>query len=162
MKTITDTFIAQLENNSPDSGDRTKATYRLNFPNQRITGYNKITMYCDAFNADMYNLDVNTVLVQARGIYQKNSISSITKGSCITIAQCSRPLYRNASNQLIEKLDNIEFYGSNSPIEITGIPTEITVSLTNISGALELNLETNDNHYHLKLRFVCEYESHNC
>jgi len=154
----TDTFIAQLENNSPDSGDRTHATFRLNLPNKRTMGYDKITMYVDAFNADMYNLDVNTILVQARGIYQKNSISSITKGSCITIAQCSRPLYRNASNQLIEKLDNVEFYGPNSPIEIGSLPSEITISLTNIAGALELNLETNDNHYHLKLRFVCEYD----
>ena len=162
MKTITDTFVAQLENFSADSGDRTNATYRLNFPNQRITGYNKITMYCDAFNADMYAVDVDTVLVQARGIYQKNSISSATKGSCITIAQCSRPIYRNASNTVIEKLDNVEFYGPNSPIEITGIPTEITITLSDISSFVALDLETNDNHYHLKLRFVCEYDSHNC
>ena len=158
----TETFIAQLENFTADSGTRSNATFRLNMPNKRATGYDKITMYVDALNADVFQLDSTAILVQAKGIHQKNSISSITKGSCITIAQASRPLYRNASNQLIEKLDNIEFYGSNSPIEITGIPTEITVSLTNISGALELNLETNDNHYHLKLRFVCEYESHNC
>ena len=59
------------------------------------------------------------------------------------------------------KLDNVEFYGPNSPIEITGIPSEITVSLTGL-GSLNLNLETNDNLYHLKLRFVCEYDSHTC
>ena len=152
----TETFIAQLENFTADSGTKSNATFRLNMPNKRASGYEKITLYCDAFNADMFSTDVNTVLVQARGIYQKNSISSITRGSCITIAQCARPIYRNASNNLVEKLDNIEFYGPNSPIEITGIPEEITINLTNTTQQ-ELNLDTNQLHYHLKLRFVCEY-----
>tara|TARA_R110000744_G_C19101365_1_gene533607 strand:- start:150 stop:632 length:483 start_codon:yes stop_codon:yes gene_type:complete len=158
MKTITDTFVAQLENLTPDSGTKSNANFRLNFPNKRLTGYNKITMYCDAFNADMYAVDVDTVLVQARGIYQKNSISSATKGSCITIAQCSRPIYRNLSNAVVEKSDNIEFYGSSTPIEIGGIPTEITINLTKMTTQQEINLDTNANHYHLKLRFVCEYD----
>ena len=153
----TETFTAQLTNNDVDSGTKTKATFRLNIPNKRASGYEKITLYVDAFNADVFSLNATGILVQARGIYQKNSLSTITKGSCITIAQCSRPIYRNASNQLIETQDDIEYYGSNTPIEITGIPEEITISLTNLSGATELNLDTDDLHYHIKLRFVCEY-----
>lgn len=153
----TETFTAQLSNNNPDSGTKTYATFRLNIPNKRASGYEKITMYVDAFNADVFSLSTTGILVQAKGIYQKNSLSTITKGSCITIAQCSRPLYRNASNVLIESQDDIEFYGPNTPIEITGIPEEITINLTNINGALELNLDTNNNFYHIKLRFVCEY-----
>ena len=152
----TETYTAQLENhliNPPNSGTKSKATYRLNMPNIRASGYDKITLYVDAFNGDMYALTADTILVQARGIYQKNSISTLTTGSCITIAQCSRPIYRNASNTIVEKLDNVEFYGPNSPIEITGIPTEITITLTNIDGTLDLDLDTNANHYHLKLRF---------
>jgi len=154
----TDTFIAQVSNSSIDSGDRTNANYRLNIPNKRTMGYDKITLYVDAFNADLYNANVVGVLVQAKGIYQKNSISTITKGSCITIAQCSRPIYRNSSNAVIEKQDNVEFYGSNSPIEIGSLPEEITINLGDINGATQIDLETNDNHYHLKLRFVCEYD----
>lgn len=161
MKTITDTFTVQLSNNNIDSGDRTNATYRLNIPNKRMTGYDKITMYCDAFNADLYNLTVNTVLIQASGFYQKNSLSVITKGSARTVGQCSRPIYRNASNVIVEKLDNVEFYAPNTPIQISSIPDETTISLMDVGGG-EIDLETNDNHYHLRLRFECEYTSHNC
>ena len=153
----TETYTAQLSNHNVDSGTKTKATFRLNIPNKRATGYDKITLYVDAFNADVFSLNTTGILVQARGIYQNNSLSTLTRGSCITIAQCSRPIYRNASNQLIETQDDIEYYGPNTPIEITGIPEEITISLTNLSGATELNLDTDDLHYHIKLRFVCEY-----
>ena len=153
----TETYVAQLSNDSRDSGTKSNATFRLNMPNKRATGYDKITMYVDALNADVFQLDSTAILVQAKGIHQKNSISSITKGSCITIAQASRPLYRNASNQLIESQDDLDYYGPNTPIEITGIPEEITINLSNISGALDLDLDTNNNHYHIKLRFVCEY-----
>ena len=163
MKTIIDTFTVQLSNNNIDGGDKTNATYRLNIPNKRMTGYDKITLYCDAFNADLFNLDVNTVLIQASGFYQKNSLSVITKGSARTIGQCSRPIFRNASNNIVEKLDNVEFYGANIPIEISSIPDETTISLKSIAtGSPTVDLETNDNFYHLRLRFVCEYTSHNC
>ncbi len=161
MKTITDTFTVQLTNNEIDSGNKTTATFRLNIPNKRMTGYDKITMYCDAFNADLFNLNVNTVLIQASGFYQKNSLSVITKGSARTIGQCSRPIYRDASNNVIEKLDNVEFYAPNTPIQISSIPDETTISLMNVSGG-EIDLQTNGNHYHLRLRFECEYTSHNC
>lgn len=163
MKTITDTFTVQLTNINIDSGNRTTATYRLNIPNKRMTGYDKITMYCDAFNADLFNLNVNTVLIQASGFYQKNSLSVITKGSARTVGQCSRPIYRNASNVIVEKLDNVEFYAPNTPIQISSIPDETTISLVTIeTGNSTIDLETNDNHYHLRLRFECEYTSHNC
>ena len=39
MKTIIDTFVAQLENFSADSGTKSNANFRLNFPNKRLTGY---------------------------------------------------------------------------------------------------------------------------
>ena len=163
MKTITDVFTVQLSNNNIDGGNLTNATYRLNIPNKRMTGYDKITMYCDAFNADLYNLDVNTVLIQASGFYQKNSLSVITKGSARTIGQCSRPIYRNASNNVVEKLDNVEFYAPNTPIPISSIPDETTISLVTIAtGSATIDLQTNTNFYHLRLRFVCEYTSHNC
>jgi len=161
MKTITDIFTVQLTNLAIDSGNKTSATYRLNIPNKRFTGYDKITMYCDAFNADLFNLNVNTVLIGASGFYQKNSLSSITKGSAKTIGQCSRPIYRDASNNIVEKLDNVEFYGSTSPMEISSIPDEVTIELSELGGGV-IDLVTNGNHYHLKLRFVCEYTSHNC
>lgn len=152
----TDTYTAQLTNTSFDSGDRTSATFRLNMPNKRTSGYDKITLYLDAFNADLYNLNVNTVLINASNILQKNSLSSITKGAATTIGQASRPIYRNASNTLIEKLDNVEFYAPNTPIEIASIPTETTITLKDTNGTT-MDLETNDNHYHIRLRFVCEY-----
>lgn len=162
MKTITDTFTVQLTNLAIDSGDKSSATYRLNIPNKRMTGYDKITMYCDAFNADLFNLNVNTILIMASSFYQKNSLSSITKGSAKTIGQCSRPIFRDASNNIVEKLDNVEFYGSTAPMEITSIPDEVTIHLSSLGGDDAIDLVTNGNHYHLKLRFVCEYTSHNC
>jgi hypothetical protein len=156
MITKTETYTAQLTNISFDSGDKTNATFRLNMPNKRASGYDKITLYLDAFNVDLFQTNVNTVLIQASNILQKNSLSSITKGSITTIGQASRPIYRNASNNIVEKLDNVEYYGPNTPIEITGIPTETTISLKSVSGGT-IDLQTNGNHYHIRLRFVCEY-----
>lgn len=155
-----DIFTVQLTNLNIDSGDKTNATFRLNIPNKRSTGYDNIILYLDSFNAQLFQLVTDSILIQATGFYQKNSLSSITKGASRTIGQANRPIYRDASNSIVEKLDNVETYAPLIPIPISNIPDEITITLTDYNGNA-INLETNGNVYHMRLRLECEYYDHN-
>lgn len=151
-----DIFTVQLTNLNFDSGDKTNATFRLNIPNKRVTGYDNITLYLDSFNAQLFQLSTDSILIQATGFYQKNSLSSITKGASRTIGQANRPIYRDASNSIVEKLDNVETMAPLTPIPISSIPDQITITLTDYNGT-PINLVTNANLYHMRLRFECEY-----
>ena len=152
----TDTFTFLLSNNTRDLGSYSNPIFNVNYL-QKKNNYTRIICYIDNFQAMLLTLsDTTNMIYLESNLNQINSYSSKTKGTSNILCFVNRNIEEHASSGTNDSA--VSYQGPQIPIEITSLPDSINLKLMKANGAT-VDLDTGQNIFSIKLRFVCEYSS---
>ena len=152
----TDTFTFLLTNDSRDLGTYSNPIFNINYL-QKKNNYSKITCFIDNFQAMLLTLsEITNLLYLESNLNQINSYSSKTKGTSNILCFVNRNIEEHASSGTNDSA--VSYQGPVTPIEITSLPDSINLKLMKANGNT-VDMDTGQNIFSIKLRFVCEYSS---
>ena len=155
----TDTFTYLLTNDSRDLGTYSNPIFNINYLQKKNT-YSKITCYIDNFQAMLLSLsEITNLLYLESNLSQINSYSSKSKGASNILCFVNRNILEHASSGYNDSA--VSYQAPAIPIEIGSLPDSINLKLMKANGNT-VDLDTGQNIFSIKLRFVCEYSSGGC
>ena len=155
----TDTFTYLLTNNTRDLGTYSNPIFNINYLQKKNT-YSKITCFIDNFQAMLLSLsEITNLLYLESNLNQLNSYSSKSKGASNILCFVNRNIEEHASSGTNDSA--VSYQAPAIPIEIGSLPDSINLKLMKANGDT-LDMDTGQNIFSIKLRFVCEYSSGGC
>ena len=151
----TDTFTYLLTNNTRDLGTYSNPIFNINYLQKKNT-YSKITCFIDNFQVMLLSLSeiTNLLYLESSSLNQIYSYSSKTKGTSNILCFVNRNIEEHASSGTNDSA--VSYQAPAIPIEITTLPDSINLKLMKANGDT-LDMDTGQNIFSIKLRFVCEY-----
>ena len=145
-----DIYRLYLNSESKDGGSRNSAIFNTYLPVKR-NNYTNYKLYVDDFNISLATLTEDSICVKL-DTAQYNSFNARTKGVNTTI------LTAFPQSKTGARTDDlcINYQAPNSPYNITSIPHEIKVTITDVFDS-DITLDV-DNFWILNLRIEAYYE----
>ena len=152
----TDTFTFLLSNNTRDLGSYSNPIFNVNYL-QKKNNYTRIICYIDNFQAMLLTLsDITNMIYLESNLNQINSYSSSSKGTSNILCFVNRNIEESSGANYQDSA--VSYQGPSTPIEIGSLPDSINLKLMKANGNT-VDMDTGQNIFSIKLRFVCEYSS---
>ena len=153
----TDTFTFLLSNNTRDLGSYSNPIFNINYL-QKKNNYSRIICYIDNLQAMLLTLSdtTNLLYLESSSLNQINSYNSKTKGTSNILCFVNRNIEEHSSSGTNDSA--VSYQGPSTPIEIGSLPESINLKLIKANGDT-VDMDTGQNIFSIKLRFVCEYSS---